>query len=173
MTHDSWVWRRWWGMKQAVGKGGESLLILVARALGLQSRWGNVIIIIIIHPHQYNPHHHDQNGHICIREEKERDKAATVLVPVTVGLASGMLCILSSIRYVLSLNLTLVGYFMDDMQGIPACRPLNHERWWRWNKYFTNCQSCFIILGLCASVSLFPFDFVRAGVVSGEVILYR
>ena len=39
-------------MKQAVGKDGESLLLLVARALGLQSRWGN-IMIIIIHHHQH------------------------------------------------------------------------------------------------------------------------
>jgi len=65
--------------QKAVGKEGESLLLLVARALGLQSR-------------------------------KEKERAATFLVPVTVGLASG----------------------------------------------------------LCASVSLFPFDFVRAGVVSGR-----
>jgi len=69
------------GKEQVVGgKDGESLLLLVARAVGLQSR-----------------------------KEKERERAATFLVPVTVGLASG----------------------------------------------------------LCASVSLFPFDFVRAGVVSG------
>jgi len=69
------------GKEQVVGKEGESLLLLVTRALGAQSR-----------------------------KEKEREKAATFLVPVTVGLASG----------------------------------------------------------LCASVSLFPFDFVRAGVVSGR-----
>jgi len=66
--------------KEDVGKDGQSLLLLVSRALGLQSR-----------------------------DEKEGEKAASVLVPVAVGLTSG----------------------------------------------------------LCASVSLFPFDFVRAGVVSG------
>jgi len=66
--------------KEDVRKDGQSLLLLVSRALGLQSR-----------------------------DEKEREKAASVLVPVAVGLTSG----------------------------------------------------------LCASVSLFPFDFVRAGVVSG------
>ena len=79
---------------QAVGKDGESLLLLVARSLGLQSRCGtmmmmmiiiiiiNIIIIIIINVIMIKMD-------ICVRKEKEREKAATFLVPVTVGLASG------------------------------------------------------------------------------------